>query len=116
VSPRRPHALGFNTLRLEGALALPDLLEQAAQGQASCQQPEDYHVPRGFTLQKEIGRAFRIAEAQWKAFSAGFERTDLDAAASAFAEEFLRDALGLRRYAGHAPARRKSRFGCCRST
>jgi hypothetical protein len=95
---RRPHSnsLGFDTLRLEGALLLPDLLEKAAQGQASCQQPEDYHVPRGFTLQEEIGRAFRIAQAQWKAFSAGLERTDLDAAVSsrAFVEEFLRDALG----------------------
>jgi hypothetical protein len=102
VSPRCPHALGFDTLRLEGALLLPDLLEKAAQGQASCQQPDDYHVPRGFTLQEEIGRAFRIALAQWQAFSAGFERTDLDAHASAraFVEEFLRDALG---YAGTRP-------------
>lgn len=95
---RRPHqnSLGFDTLRLEGALLLPDLLEKAAQGQASCQQPEDYHVPRGFTLQEEIGRAFRIAQAQWKAYGATLERTDLDAAASsrAFVEEFLRDALG----------------------
>jgi SAM-dependent methyltransferase len=93
---RRGSSLGFDTLRLEGALLLPDLLEKAAQGQASCQQPGDYHVPRGCTPQEEIGRAFRIAQAQWKAFSAGFERTDLDAAARtrAFAEEFFRDALG----------------------
>lgn len=94
---KRSHAnsLGFDTLRLEGALLLPDLLEKAAQGNASCQQPEDYHVPRGFTLQEEIGRAFRIAQAQWKMHSAGLERTDLDAVASAraFVEEFLRDAL-----------------------
>lgn len=95
---RRPHhnSLGFDTLRLEGALLLPDLLEKAAQGQAGGQAAEDYHVPRGFTLQEEIGRAFRIAQAQWKAYSATLERTDLDAAASArtFVEEFLRDALG----------------------
>jgi len=95
---RRPHhnSLGFDTLCLEGALLLPDLLEKAAQGQASGQAAEDYHVPRGFTLQEEIGRAFRIAQAQWKAYSATLERTDLDAAASAraFVEEFLRDALG----------------------
>jgi hypothetical protein len=44
-------------VRLEGALLLPDLLEKAAQGQASCQQPEDYHVPRGFTLQDERSTA-----------------------------------------------------------
>lgn len=104
---KRSHAnsLGFDTLRLEGALLLPDLLEKAAQGKASCQQPEDYHVPRGFTLQEEIGRAFRIAQAQWKVFSGGFERTDLDAAASAraFVEEFLRDALGYTDVRATAP-------------
>jgi hypothetical protein len=96
LSLRRTPSLGFDTLRLEGALLLPDLLEKATQGKASCQQPEDYRVPRGFTPQDEIGRAFRIARAQWKAFSAGLERTDLDAAASAraFGEVFLRDALG----------------------
>ena len=89
-------SLGFDTVRLEGALLLPDVLEKATQGSASRQGPEDYHVPRGVTLQEEIGRAFRIAQAQWKAYSAGFERTDLDAAAAAglFTEEFLRDAMG----------------------
>ncbi len=93
---RRAPSLGFDTLRLEGALLLPDVLEKAALGQASAQAPEDYHVPRGFTLQEEIGRAFRIAQAQWKAYGATLERTDLDAAASAraFVEEFPRDALG----------------------
>lgn len=104
---RRPHhnSLGFDTLRLEGALLLPDLLEKAAQGQASGQAAEDYHVPRGFTLQEEIGRAFRIAQAQWKAYSATLERTDLDAAASAraFVEEFLRDALGYAEVRATAP-------------
>jgi len=106
---RRPHhnSLGFDTLRLEGALLLPDLLEKAAQGQASGQAAEDYHVPRGFTLQEEIGRAFRIAQAQWKAYRATLERTDLDAAASAraFVEEFLRDALGYADVRATAPRR-----------
>ncbi len=83
MSARRGSSFGFDTLRLEGALLLPDLPEKAAQGQAICQAPEYSHVPRGFTLQEEIGRAFRIAQAQWKAFSAGLERTDLDAPASA---------------------------------
>ncbi len=104
---RRPHhnSLGFDTLRLEGALLLPDLLEKAAQGQASGQAAEDYHIPRGFTLQEEIGRAFRIAQAQWKAYSATLERTDLDAAATAraFVEEFLRDALGYADVRATAP-------------
>lgn len=50
VSKRFGPSLGFDTLRLEGALLLPDLLEKAAQGQASAQQPEDYHVPRVLEL------------------------------------------------------------------
>jgi len=96
VSLRSRSSLGFDTLRLEGGLLLPDLLEKAAQGLAGCQQPEDYHVPRGYTLQEEIGRAYRIAQAQWTAYGADLERTDLDATARAraFAVEFLRDALG----------------------
>ena len=99
------NSLGFDTLRLEGGLLLPDLLEKAAQGQASGQAPEDYLVPRGFTLQEEIGRAFRIAQAQWKAFAATLERTDLDAtdSARAFIEEFLRDALGYAEIRSTAP-------------
>jgi len=105
VSPRHSPTLGFDTLRLEGALLLPDLLEKAAQGQASGQAAEDYHVPRGLTLQEEIGRAFRIAQAQWKAYSVTHERTDLDAAASAraFVAEFLRDALGYADVRATAP-------------
>jgi len=89
-------SLGNDTIRLEGALLLPDVLEKAAQGNASLQSVEDYHVPKGFSLQEEYGRAFRIAQAQWKAFSATLERQDLDPAVTtrAFVEEFLRDALG----------------------
>lgn len=98
-------SLGFDTVRLEGALLLPDVLEKATQGSASRQGAEDYHVPRGIALQEEIGRAFRIAQAQWKAYSASFERTDLDVAAAAglFTEEFLRDALGYAEFRRTAP-------------
>lgn len=55
MTPRRTHSLDSDTLRLEGALLLPDLLEKAAQGRASDQQPVNYRLPRGFTLQEEIG-------------------------------------------------------------
>lgn len=65
MSPRNSPSLGFDALRLEGALLLPDLLEKAAQGQASGQSPQSYHVPRGFTLQEEVGRAFGIAQATY---------------------------------------------------
>ena len=96
MSPRHYLSPGFETLRLEGALLLPDVLEKAALGSASRQSDPDYQIPKGFSQPEEIGRAFRIARAQWKAFRASFERTDLDAATAtrAFVEEFLRDALG----------------------
>lgn len=96
VTRARPTALGYDTLRLEGALLLPDVLEKAAQGNASLQTADAYHVPKGFTVQEEYGRAFRIAQAQWKAFSSTFERDDLDPSLTTrgFVEEFLRDALG----------------------
>jgi hypothetical protein len=92
----RSLSLGYDTLRLEGALLLPDVLEKAAHGTASHQTTADYHTPKGFNLQEEYGRAFRIAQAQWKAFASTLDRQDLDAAASTrqFVEEFLRDALG----------------------
>lgn len=92
----RSLSLGYDTIRLEGALLLPDVLEKAAHGAASHQTTDDYHTPKGFSLQEEYGRAFRIAQAQWKAFAATLDRQDLDAAASTrqFVEEFLRDALG----------------------
>lgn len=92
----RSLSLGYDTIRLEGALLLPDVLEKAAHGAASHQTTDDYHTPKGFSLQEEYGRAFRIAQAQWKAFAATLDRQDLDAEASTrqFVEEFLRDALG----------------------
>ncbi len=92
----RSTSLGYDTLSLEGALLLPDVLEKAAQGNASLQTADDYHVPKGFTLQEEYGRAFRIAQAQWKVFNGALDRSDLDARVTTrgFVEEFLRDALG----------------------
>ena len=56
MSTARAASLGFDTLHLEGALLLPDLLEKASQGKASGQTDADYHVPRGYTPKEEIGR------------------------------------------------------------
>lgn len=91
-------SLSFDTLRLEGGLLLPDILERAAQGKLSSQQATDYQIPKGLKLQDEYSRSFQIARAQWKAFSAQRERKDLDAQAltQQFVLELLRDALGYR--------------------
>ena len=89
-------ALSLPSLRLEGALFLPDQLEKAALGQAQLQTEADYAIPRGLRLQDEYSRAFQIASAQWRHFAPLMERTDLDAAVvtSRFVTELLRDAFG----------------------
>lgn len=101
---KRALSLSYDTLKLEGALLLPDLLEKAVQGQASHGNEAAYQTPKGFSLQEEYGRAFRIAQAQWKAFATRMPRSDLDAAdlTRQFVEEFLRDALGYADLAGQS--------------
>jgi len=89
-------ALSLPSLRLEGSLLLPDQLEKAALGKADYQGEADYHTPKGLKVKDDYSRAFQIASAQWKHFSAQQERTDVDTAqlTSNFVQELLRDALG----------------------
>lgn len=84
------------TLRLEGGLFLPDMLEKAALGNARLQLESDYGLPRGLKLKDEFSRAFQIACAQWKHLASRMERTDIDAqdASFIFITELLRDAFG----------------------
>jgi hypothetical protein len=86
----------FDTLRLEGSLFVPELLERAASGEATFQKETDYAIPKGLKLHDEYGRAFRIATATWQSFAPQTARADLDAAAvtRAFAVDFLRQCLG----------------------
>ena len=95
--PRKNHDnLIYDSLRLEGALFVPDLLEKAALGEQSLQGEADYHIPKGLKLHDEYGRAFQIAQAQWKSFRAQKERQDVSAVAATeiFVQELLRDAFG----------------------
>lgn len=94
---RRNHTeLSLDTLTLEGALFMPDLLEKASLGEAAHQRPADYQIPKGLTLQDEYGRAFQIACAQFKTFAPALERQDLDpfTATRTYTQEFLHDVLG----------------------
>ena len=92
----KPATLNLPTLRLEGGLFLPDVLEKAASGTARLQTDVDYGIPKGLKQKDEYSRAFQIASAQWKHFEKQMERTDLDAthATATFTTELLRDALG----------------------
>ncbi len=86
----------FDTLRLEGSLFVPELLERAASGEATFQKETDYAIPKGLKLHDEYGRAFRIATATWQSFAPQTARADLDAATitRAFVVDFLRQCLG----------------------
>ena len=88
--------LNIPTLKLEGGLFLPDQLEKAALGRAEWQSETDYRTPKGLTLKDDYSRSFQIAIAQWKQFSASWERSDLDRdqISREFLLELLRDAFG----------------------
>jgi hypothetical protein len=94
----RKHTATLNlpTLRLEGGLFLPDVLEKAALGQARLQAEVDYGIPKGLKLKDDYSRAFQIACAQWRSFAPLLDRTDYDAqhATATFVAELLRDAFG----------------------
>lgn len=92
---RHATALNLPTLRLEGGLFLPDVLEKAALGLARLQTEADYRLPKGLKFKDEYSRAFQIASAQWRAFAPLLERTDVPAqhASASFITELLHDAL-----------------------
>lgn len=94
----RKHAATLNlpTLKLEGGLFLPDVLEKAALGQARLQTEADYGIPKGLKLKDEYSRAFQIACAQWRSFAPLLDRSDFNAqrATATFVTELLRDAFG----------------------
>jgi hypothetical protein len=95
MKPFRSNALNLASLRLEGSLFLPDILEKAALGQGRLQTDADYALPKGLKLRDEGSRAFQIASAQWRTFSGLLERTDFNPqrASTQFISELLRDAL-----------------------
>jgi hypothetical protein len=89
-------SLVFDTLRLEGGLFVPGILEKIAAGEHRLQSAEDYCLPRGLRLLDEQGRAFRIGRALWVRFGEHRARTGIDAArvTGGFVAEMLRDAFG----------------------
>ena len=99
---RRPSdSLIFDTLRLEGGLFVPAVLEKAARGEHTAQKAADYRLPKGLALVDEQGRAFRIASALQKTFEPTRGRKDVDPAraTTGFVTELLRDAFGYTDFA-----------------
>jgi N-6 DNA Methylase len=98
--PRRRNsdATPFETMRLEGALFVPELLERMAAGEASTQAEADYEIPKGLKLHEEYGRSFRIATALGNDFAQQALRADIDAAAATrtFVLAFMRECLAYK--------------------
>ncbi|WP_016854811.1 Eco57I restriction-modification methylase domain-containing protein [Halomonas smyrnensis] len=93
--------------RLEGGLLPADLLNQLDALQLPGQQPSDYAIPKGLTLRDEIGRYWRIAQAQWASFNGKRQREDLSdptATAQSWMESLLTQVFGFSDLteAGHA--------------
>lgn len=92
----RAAELAFDAITIEGGLLAADWLARAAQLKAPQQDPADYGVPKGLELRDEIGRYWRIAQAQWAEFEAGRKaKAEPNALARRFVVSLLRDAFGF---------------------
>lgn len=73
----------YPSLRIEGGLFAPDLLEALVYDSLPGQKPSDFGIPPGRTLTNEIGAIFSDAQALWKTFRHRLERqSDNDPATS----------------------------------
>ncbi len=83
---------------LEGGLLPADLFNQLAGLQLKGQTAADYNIPQGLTLRDEIGRFWRIAQANWQNFDQQRQRSDLSnptAAAQHWLQSLLTQVFGF---------------------
>ncbi|WP_306534474.1 Eco57I restriction-modification methylase domain-containing protein [Geobacter sp.] len=70
---------GFVALKIEGGLFSGQFLQKAAALQGKRQSAADYGLPKGLNIKEEIGRAWRIALAEWRDYQEKRQRQDIDA-------------------------------------
>ena len=58
--------LGFVALKIEGGILPAEFLQKVVALEAKGQSGKDYKLPKGTTIKDEIGRAWRIASAEWR--------------------------------------------------
>lgn len=94
--------LAFEALSIEGGLLSPEWLSKVAQLGASHQSEADYGIRKGLSLRDELGRYWRIAQAEWAEFDSGRRGggNPLDLAVK-FAQALLKECFG---FASLAPA------------
>ncbi|MDC0743215.1 Eco57I restriction-modification methylase domain-containing protein [Polyangium mundeleinium] len=106
----REAQIAFEALSIEGGLLSPEWLSKVAQLQAGTQAEADYRIHKGLNLRDEIGRYWRIAQAQWADFKTGRDaKADPKAISERFVPALLRDAFGFTSLAAVEPARLQER-------
>ncbi len=96
MARRNNHGVTWQTIHLEGALLLPDLLEQIAKNEATHQREKEYQVPAGLRMVEEIGRSYQIARALYDDFKKRQQLTNSDAFSltEGFITKFMSSCLG----------------------
>lgn len=69
---------GFVALRLEGGILPAEFFQKVAALTAKKQKNADYRLAKGLNIRDEIGRAWRIAVAEWQEYQEHRIRTDAD--------------------------------------
>ncbi len=100
MARRNSHGISWQTIRLEGSLLLPDLLEQIAKNEATHQKESEYQIPAGLRMIEEIGRSYQIARALHADFKNRRQssNTDLFQLTDSFFMKFMSSCLGWTEY------------------
>jgi hypothetical protein len=94
---RSKHDHGFVALRIEGGILPPEFLQKIAALEAPRQVEADYGLAKGLKLKDEIGRAWRIAQAEWRDYAERRQRKDISqplVGVSGWLNRLLIDVLG----------------------
>ncbi len=96
MARRSSHGISWQTIRLEGSLLLPDLLEQIAKNEAIHQKDSEYQIPPGLRMIEEIGRSYQIARALYADFKNRRQGSNTDAfqLTDTFFMKFMTNCLG----------------------
>ncbi|HEY3489803.1 MAG TPA: N-6 DNA methylase [Candidatus Deferrimicrobiaceae bacterium] len=100
---RRDNGIGFTALRTEGGILPSGFLQKVAALEANRQKGDDYWIARGLNLKDEIGRAWRIALAEWKEYRERVVRTGADpvkVGIESWLAQLLKSGLGFDDIAG----------------
>ncbi|WP_051273673.1 Eco57I restriction-modification methylase domain-containing protein [Desulfotruncus alcoholivorax] len=79
----------FTTIRTEGAILPPDLLQRIVKGDRELDglAPEDYHLAKGERLNEAINRSWNRLQGVWAAFKAALEKLPPDDPATTVTRE-----------------------------